>query len=77
MRPTRRAILDLLRRLPEGRLVSDGLVRPEAIRAMIQTPASAGRFGRRLWALLVLEVWYGLDRSARPAEAGLAEVISN
>ena len=70
------AIFNLLRRLPEGKLVADGLVRAEAIRAMIATPESAARYGRRLWSLLVLEVWYGVGRIASPPGVGLAEVIS-
>lgn len=63
-------LFEVLRRLPDGLLVEQGWVKREALAELVATPQSASVHARRVWILLVLEVWLGVHgRQSCPSES--------
>ena len=69
------AIFKLLRCLPDGLCVREGLFQPSAIRALVESPQSAGSFARGVWSLLVLEVWMRVRRRLSPPQESCLELL--
>lgn len=62
-------ILSLAPALTSGVMVKEGLLRPAAVRALMENAATASRFSRQIWALLALETWMRVQgRQSPPAE---------
>jgi asparagine synthase (glutamine-hydrolysing) len=59
-----------LRALESGELVRMGLVKPEGVQALTRTPETARNAARKVWNLLVLEVWMRVrNRTTAPTES--------
>jgi asparagine synthase (glutamine-hydrolysing) len=58
--------------LPESRLVRAGWLRPDAVRGLVANEGRSERDMKRLWSVLVLEMWHRLfiDREEVPALNG-------
>jgi asparagine synthase (glutamine-hydrolysing) len=67
------ALYELIRGLPEGTAVKQGLFKAEAVRALVQDAPTAGRYARRVWNLFVLDVWLQIHRRPEPP----VETLSN
>jgi asparagine synthase (glutamine-hydrolysing) len=68
-------LCDLIRGLPEGAAVRQGLFKAEAIRALVQDSQTIGRNARRVWNIFVLDVWLQVHlRPAAPRET-LSELL--
>ncbi len=64
------SLYNVLQRLPEGRLVEQGWVKREPLAGMVATPQLASVNARRLWNLLILEVWLNVHlRTTAPSES--------
>lgn len=68
-------IFEIIHQLPEGIAAQQGLFRAEGIRRMVETPEIASRFARRVWALLVLEVWLHVRDRREPPQERLHELL--
>ena len=69
------ALYELIRGLPEGAAVKQGLFNAEAIRALVQDAPTAGRFARRVWNLFVLDVWLQVHRRPAPPRETLSNLL--
>jgi asparagine synthase (glutamine-hydrolysing) len=68
-------LFEILKRLPHGYLVAQGWVKRAPLAAMVESPATATVHARRLWILLVLEVWLGVHRRNSPPSESLLDVV--
>jgi asparagine synthase (glutamine-hydrolysing) len=66
---------DVIRGLPEGVAAKQGLLRGDAVRELVQEPRTASRFARRVWNLLVLEVWLQVHGRLTPPRETLSELF--
>jgi len=63
-------LFEHIRQLPDGECVRSGLLRESAVREMTESPSAARNAARRVWNLLVLEVWLRVrGESSAPAES--------
>jgi len=69
------ALFDLIRGLPEGTAVKQGLFDAEGVRAFVQNPLTAGRQARRVWNMFVLEIWLQVHRRPSPPRETLSELV--
>jgi asparagine synthase (glutamine-hydrolysing) len=69
------AIFELIKGLPEGFAAKQGLFDPHGIRALVQDAQTAGKFARRVWNLLVLDVWLQINRRMAPPQETLSELL--
>jgi asparagine synthase (glutamine-hydrolysing) len=69
------AIFELLRTLPDGVCVRDGLFRRSAIRSLVASPERAANFARGVWSLLVLEVWMRVRFRTAPPQESCRELL--
>ena len=68
-------LCDLIRGLPEGAAVKQGLFKAEAVRALVQDSQTVSRNARRVWNLFVLDVWLQVHlRPSAPRET-LSELL--
>jgi asparagine synthase (glutamine-hydrolysing) len=68
-------LYELIRGLPEGTAVKQGLFKAAAIRALVQDAPTAGRFARRVWNLFVLDVWLQVHRRPAPPRETLSDLL--
>ena len=68
-------LYNVLKRLPEGRIVEQGWVKREPLAALIATPEAASVNARRLWILLILEVWLNVHQRTSPPSESLVELL--
>jgi asparagine synthase (glutamine-hydrolysing) len=68
-------LFEVLKRLPHGYLVAQGWVKREPLAAMVASPATATVHARRLWILLVLEVWLTVHRRKSPPTESLLDLV--
>jgi asparagine synthase (glutamine-hydrolysing) len=69
------ALFDLIRGLPEGTAVKQGLFDAEGVREFVQNPLTAGRQARRVWNMFVLEIWLQVHRRPSPPRETLSELV--
>jgi asparagine synthase (glutamine-hydrolysing) len=68
-------LYDLIRGLPEGQAVKQGLFKADAVRALVQDSQTAGRNARRVWNLFVLDVWLQVHNRPAPPKETLSELL--
>ena len=68
-------IFKLLRCLPDGVCVKQGLFRRSAIRSLVASPESAMNFARGVWSLLVLEIWMRVHLRTTPPRESCYELL--
>jgi len=68
-------LCDLIRALPEGTAVKRGLFNPEAIRTLVHDPETVSRNARRVWNLLMLDVWLQVHRRGAAPSETLSELL--
>jgi asparagine synthase (glutamine-hydrolysing) len=68
-------LYDLIRGLPEGVAVKQGLFKPEGVREFVQDAETAGRHARRVWNMFVLDVWLQVHRRPEPPKETLSELL--
>jgi asparagine synthase (glutamine-hydrolysing) len=66
----------LIRNLPEGAAVRQGLFRADSVRGFVEDPQVASRFARRVWNLFVLETWLQVHRRPAPPKESLSELMA-
>ncbi|MBV8729516.1 MAG: hypothetical protein JO336_06880, partial [Acidobacteriia bacterium] len=69
-------MVEILQGLPYGIAVREKLIDPAAIRALVESPQAIFRNARRLWNLLVLEVWLSVRRELVPPTVSLRDLVS-
>jgi len=69
-------MVEILQGLPYGIAVREKLIDPAAIRALVESPQAIFRNARRLWNLLVLEVWLSVRRELVPPTISLRDLVS-
>ena len=71
------AIFEALQALKTGALVGEGLISPAAVRTLVSTREGASSRARRVWSLLILEVWLRVrNRPSAPRES-LSELLES
>jgi len=68
-------LYDLIRGLPERSAATAGLFNSGAVRGMVQSAQTAGRFARRVWSLFVLDIWLQVHRRLTPPRETLSELL--
>ena len=69
------AIFELIKGLPEGFATKSGMFSPRGIRNLVQDPNTAGKFGRRVWNLFVLDIWLQVNRRLSAPQETLSELL--
>lgn len=64
-----------IRQLDTGEGVRAGLLRPQGVRALTRTPEAARHAARRVWNLLMLDVWLRVHLRPTPPTETLDELI--
>jgi len=68
-------MIRILHALPEGLAVRENLIRPAAVRSLTESPAAIFANARRLWNLLILEVWLALRRTLSAPSVSLQDLF--
>jgi asparagine synthase (glutamine-hydrolysing) len=68
-------LYDLIRGLPEGAAVKQGLLKADGVRALVQDSQTASRNARRVWNLFVLDVWLQVHKRPAPPRETLSELL--
>ncbi len=68
-------LYDLIRRLPEGTAVKEGLLKAEGVRGLVQDQQTISRNARRVWNLFVLDVWLQVHKRLEPPRETLSELL--
>ncbi|MCU1262840.1 MAG: asnB, partial [Bryobacterales bacterium] len=68
-------MLDLIRQLPSGECVKEGLLRASAVAALVATPESVCNSARRVWNLLVLDTWLRIRGRMSPPQESLNSLM--
>ena len=66
---------ELIRTLPEGAAVKEGLFKADAIRELVRDPQTVSRHARRVWNLFVLDVWLQVHNRLTPPTETLSELL--
>jgi asparagine synthase (glutamine-hydrolysing) len=69
------AIFGALQALKTGTLVREGLISPSAVRSLVSSREGASSRARRVWSLLILEVWLRLRGRAAAPQESLTELL--
>jgi hypothetical protein len=72
---SRPELYNILKRLPDGKLIEQGWVSREPLAGMVATPELAMVHARRLWALLILEVWLNVHKRPSPPSESLLDLL--
>jgi len=68
-------LYDLVRALPEGTAVKQGLLKAEGVRSLVENPQAASRNARRVWNLFVLDVWLQVHKRPSAPQESLSELL--
>ncbi|HLG98188.1 MAG TPA: asparagine synthase (glutamine-hydrolyzing) [Bryobacteraceae bacterium] len=68
-------LFEVLQRLPHGLAVEQGWVKRQPVADLVATPQTASVNARRLWILLVLEVWLSIHRRQESPAESLVDVV--
>jgi asparagine synthase (glutamine-hydrolysing) len=68
-------MMQILQALPQGLAVRESLIRPAAVRALVESPAAIFANARRLWNLLILDVWLSVKGHLSAPSASLRDLI--
>ncbi len=66
-----------LQSLPNGALVAEGLVSKTAVRSLVSSRERASAQARRVWSLLILEVWLRVRSRSSPPRETLTELLGS
>jgi asparagine synthase (glutamine-hydrolysing) len=69
------ALFDLIRGLPEGTAVKQGLFDADGVREFVSDPLTAGRQARRVWNMFVLDIWLQVHKRPSPPRETLSELV--
>jgi asparagine synthase (glutamine-hydrolysing) len=69
------AIFGALQVLKTGTLVREGLISPAAVRSLVSSREEASSRARRVWSLLILEIWLRLRGRPEPPRESLTELL--
>ncbi len=69
-------LYQLIRSLPEGAAVREGLFRAEGIRPFVEDPDMVSRNARRVWNLFVLDVWLQVHARNSPPRETLSDLLA-
>ena len=70
------AIFELIRALPDGFAVKEGLFDRRGVKGLVSDPDTAGRFARRVWNLFVLDTWLQVNRRASVPQETLSDLLA-
>jgi asparagine synthase (glutamine-hydrolysing) len=70
------AIFEIIRALPDGFAVREGLFDPRGIRALVSDPNTAAKSARRVWNLFVLDIWLQVNRRASAPQETLSDLLA-
>ena len=68
-------LFECIRSLPEGMCVEEGLLSADGVRAITSSPEAARNAARKVWNLLVLEVWMRIRTRLSPPTETLQELL--
>ena len=72
---SRPEVIPIVQALSEGLLVREHLVKASGVRDLVRTPAAISANARRIWNLLILEVWLNVRRCVSPPSASLRDLF--